>query len=98
MLNVVGTLQNFYILNILSEVLTRKTESTAPKIFDGQEDKLHCFCNSPYSSDETWIGCDSEKCKCEWFHLSCVNLKRVPRSNWYCPVCRKEKRKNGRNL
>ena len=55
-----------------------------------QKDKLYCFCNSPYSSDEAWIGCDSEKCKREWFHLSWVNLKRVPRNNCHCPVCRNE--------
>ena len=69
MANVLGTLQNFYIQNILPEVLTRKIENSAPKIFDGQKDKFYCFCNSPYSSYETWIGCDSEKCKWEWFHL-----------------------------
>ena len=54
-------LQNFYIQNILTEVLTRKIENSAPKIFDEQKDKLYCFCNSPYSSHETWISCDSEK-------------------------------------
>ena len=73
------------------KVLTRKTENS--KIFDGQKDKLYSFCSSPYSSDETWIGCDSEKCEWEWFHLSCVNLKQVPRNNWYCPVCGKKKQK-----
>ena len=40
MANVLGTLQNFYIQNILPEVLTRKIENSAPKIFDGQKDKL----------------------------------------------------------
>ena len=72
MANLLETLQNFYIHNILPEGLTRKIENSAPKIFDGQKDKLYCFCNSPYSSDETWIGCNSEKCKWEWFHLSFV--------------------------
>ena len=91
MINIVGTLQNFYIQNILPEVLTRKIENSTPKIFVGQKDKLYCFCDSPYSSDETWTHCDSKKCKWEWFHLSCVNLKRVPRNNWYCRVCHKEK-------
>ena len=93
MTNVLGTLQNFYIQNTLPEVLTSKTENSAPKIFDGQKVKLYCFCNSPYSSDKTWIDCDSDKCKWVWFHLSCVHLKGVLRSNWYCPVCRKEKQK-----
>ena len=72
MTNVLGILQNCYIQNIFLEVLTRKTENSARKIFQGWKDKLHCFCNSPYSSDESWIGCDSERCKWEWFHLSSV--------------------------
>ena len=93
MTNVSGTLQNIYIQNILPEVITRKMKNTAPKIFNGQKDKLYCFCNSPYSSDETWIGCHSEKSNWEWFHSSYVNLKRVPRNNWYCSVCLKEKYK-----
>ena len=93
MTNVLGTFQSFYIQKILSESLTRKTENSVSKIFDGQKDKLYCFCNSPYSSDETWIGCDSEKCKWEWFHLFRENVTRVPRNNWYCPVCCKEKQK-----
>ena len=63
MTNVLETLQNIYIQNILPEVLTRKIENLALKIFDGQKDKWYCFSNSPYSSDETWIGCDSGKCK-----------------------------------
>ena len=78
MTNVLGTFQSFYIQKILSESLTRKTENSVSKIFDGQKDKLYCFCNSPYSSDETWIGCDSEKCKWEWFNLFCENVTRVP--------------------
>ena len=93
MTNILGTLQNVYIQNILPEVLTRKSENSAPKIFDGQKDKLHCFFDNLYSSDETCIGCNSEKCKWERFHLSSVNLKRVPRNNWYNKPCYKEKRK-----
>ena len=93
MTNVLGTLQNIYIQNILPEVITRKMENTAPKIFDGEKDKLYCFCNSPHSSDETWIGCHSEKSNWEWFHSSYVDLKRVPRNNGYCSVCLKEKHK-----
>ena len=53
MTNILGTLQNVYIQNILPEVLTRKNENSALKIFDGQKDKLHCFFDSLYSSDET---------------------------------------------
>ena len=34
MKNVLKTLQNFYIQNILPEFLSRKIENSAPKIFD----------------------------------------------------------------
>ena len=43
MKSVLGTLQNFYMQNILPEVLTRKTKNSAPKIFDGLKDELYCF-------------------------------------------------------
>ena len=73
MTNVLGTLQNFYIHNILPEVLTKKIENSASKYL--MDRKTNCNV-SRYS-----IFCDSEKCKWKWFHLPCVNLKRVPRNN-----------------
>ena len=73
--NILGVLENFYIQDLVPEMFTQKIENLAPKIFDGQKYKLYCFCNSPYSSDEILIDCDSEKCRWEWLHLPCVNLK-----------------------
>ena len=39
------------------------------------------------------VHCDNDD-ECpygEWFHLSCLKLKNVPRvKRWYCPQCRKE--------
>ena len=76
--------------NILSELLTRKLETFEKKKFDGENEKHYCSCKNIYNEDETWIGCDSDTCKWEWFHLTCFNLKRVPKGNWYCPVRRKK--------
>ena len=76
--------------NILSELLMRKLEYFEKKKFDGENEKYYCYCESIYNEDETWIGCDSETSKWEWFHLTRVNLKRVPKANWYYPVCRKK--------
>ena len=84
--------ENFYMKNMLSELLMRKLEYFENKIFDGEKEKYYCYCESIYNEDETWIGCDSETSKWEWFHLTRVNLKRVPKGNWYYPVCRKKRK------
>ena len=34
------------------------------------------------------IGCDDKKCKVEWYHFSCLNIKRAPKGKWLCPMCR----------
>ena len=82
--------ENFYMKNILPELLARKLENFEKKKLDGEKEKHYRYCKSIYNEDETWIGCDSVTCKCEWFHLTCVNLKHVPKGNWYCPVRRKK--------
>ena len=82
--------ENFCMKNILPELLTRKLENFEKKKFDEEKEKHYCYCKSIYNKDETWIGWDSETCKWEWFHLTCINLKRIPKGNWYCPVCRKK--------
>ena len=48
---------------------------------------VFCYCKE--SRDGTLIGCDFPNCKIEWFHLSCLKLKSIPKGNWYCPDCRK---------
>ena len=58
-----------------------------------QTEKIYCFCKSVYNDDEILIGCDSVDYKWEWFNLFCVKLKRVPKGNWYCPVCCKGKKR-----
>ena len=37
------------------------------------------------------IGCDSEECPIQWFHLSCVNITMddIPEGYWFCPECRR---------
>ena len=43
MTNVLRKLQNFYIKNILPEVLTCKIDNSAPKIFDGPKRQIVLF-------------------------------------------------------
>ena len=54
-------------------------------------DQLWCFCREPESGQ--MIACDNDQCPITWFHTVCVNLKRIPKGNWYCPEC-KQKPKN----
>ncbi|XP_057290910.1 uncharacterized protein LOC130613608 [Hydractinia symbiolongicarpus] len=86
----------------LAELLTRitmelLTERLEPKVVKAPppqanaSEKMYCLCQyNP--NDETFIGCDSTSCKHEWFHLSCVKLKRVPKGSWYCLLCRKARK------
>ena len=82
---------NFFKVHLMPELLTRRLEDKEKEI-DAETDKLFCFCNSPYNGDEPWIGCDSANCPKEWFHLSCVGIKRIPKGNWYCKLCKKQKK------
>ncbi|KAK9369774.1 hypothetical protein V1509DRAFT_619068 [Lipomyces kononenkoae] len=47
--------------------------------------KTYCICNDVSYGD--MIACDDKKCKIEWYHLGCVNMKRPPKGQWICPLC-----------
>ena len=51
-------------------------------------EKLYCFCNDVASGE--MIGCDNLECSLEWFHFTCVNIKRIPRGDWFCKACKSE--------
>ena len=40
--------------------------------------------------------CHNENCPIEWFHFQCVGFKKKPsaKTKWYCPDCKKSKRKS----
>ncbi|GAB7344622.1 hypothetical protein MBLNU457_3110t1 [Dothideomycetes sp. NU457] len=54
---------------------------------EGEEDndQLYCKCQRPSFGD--MVACDNTRCKYEWFHLECVNLKNAPTGDWLCPFC-----------
>ncbi|XP_057306787.1 uncharacterized protein LOC130644983 isoform X1 [Hydractinia symbiolongicarpus] len=79
----------FWMKCILPELFTRKLENnnendvaTTSKII-----KHYCICNPPLDGD--MVGCDH----CDrWYHIQCINLKKIPRSKvWYCKDCKKKK-------
>ena len=50
--------------------------------------KWYCYCQVPDGDD--MVGCDSQACEWEWFHLKRLKLKDFPsKKHWYHPNCRK---------
>ena len=55
---------------------------------DDEDDILrYCVCSLPATTD--MIGCDSGRCKIEWFHFECVGLTSatIPEGSWLCDMC-----------
>jgi len=62
----------------LSSVSNDAVASTSKK-------QLYCYCHGPEVG--TMVGCDNTDCKIEWFHTVCLEMKSVPKGQWYCPDC-----------
>lgn len=52
-------------------------------------EEVFCFCRMPSFGD--MVACDSPTCRFEWFHWSCVGLKKPPKGVWMCSDCRKKR-------
>lgn len=81
--------------SVIAQSMTKKKKSKKSKT-DGNSTKnpdefdendndngelLYCLCNRP--SHGNMIECSNEACTFEWFHFSCVGLKkRVPKGKW----------------
>ncbi|PWN23753.1 hypothetical protein BCV69DRAFT_243779 [Microstroma glucosiphilum] len=52
---------------------------------DEKDENLYCFCQKVSYGE--MIGCDSDECKFEWFHLDCVGLSKPLPQVWYCSDC-----------
>lgn len=49
------------------------------------QDNAWCLCKG--DENGRMIACDNQDCSIEWFHYSCVGIKRRPKGKWYCPDC-----------
>jgi hypothetical protein len=56
------------------------------------DDQVYCFCRNVSYGE--MIACDGDDCIHEWFHLDCVGLSEPPTGVWYCPDCRKRKKRH----
>lgn len=96
--DMIKKLETFWKRCILPELLTRKLQRegvcavyTSPVVAaDTLGQRTYCVCKTT-EDNENMVACD--RCD-QWFHPRCLKLKRLPQSKtWYCPKCRKEKRK-----
>lgn len=63
----------------------KKRRPTKSDSEDDTEEPLYCLCNRP--SFGSMIECSNEHCTFEWFHFSCVGLKkRAPKGKWWVEV------------
>lgn len=53
---------------------------------------VYCLCRQIAFGD--MIACDNEECAIEWFHYTCVNLNKKPRSTWLCPDCSRKRKQS----
>lgn len=64
---------------------------------DGEEERdenLYCFCQR--GSFGEMIGCDSDDCKYEWFHIGCVGVSKPLPQTWVCSDCQAKNKKRRR--
>lgn len=55
---------------------------------DANRNELFCVCQQPNDGTK-YIQCSGGNFpNSRWCHMRCVNLRRAPRGNWYCPACR----------
>lgn len=55
---------------------------------DEEDNSLYCYCQK--QSYGNMVACENDDCKYQWFHVDCLNLKKMPAEDedWYCPDCR----------
>lgn len=101
--HVVGKINTFYISAVLSEVIgkwyTRRSVITGATSCESQQhkdeveetgDKEWCYYCRLGDDVDDLIQCDNPSCHILWFHLTCIEIKHVPKGKWYCPDCRQQ--------
>ena len=76
-------LTSFFVTNVLPEIMTHRLKEE----IESDKENVYCVCRS--NSAGRMIACDNRKCQYQWFHYSCIGMKRAPRGTWYCSDCKK---------
>ena len=89
---IIGKITTFFRLVILPELIGKWftksksiTESTNNCTTSSNATEW-CYCKVDHEDD--LIGCDNVHCPIQWFHLSCLEIEKIPKGKWYCPDCR----------
>ena len=51
------------------------------------EDELDEWCYCRKGSSGQMICCDSKDCPIQWYHTTCLKIKKIPKGKWFCPSC-----------
>ena len=60
---------------------------------EGEDEDTNLYCICQRMSFGEMIECDNPKCKYQWFHFECLGITSAPKGKWYCPECRKLKKR-----
>jgi len=52
----------------------------------GASEEIYCTCRQVSYGE--MVACDNMECQYQWFHYSCVGIKRPPKGKWYCDDCK----------
>ena len=57
-------------------------------IAETEQDELWRYCRQP-EGDQQMIACDDNTCRIQWFYVSCLSIKKIPKCKWFYQDCRK---------
>ena len=71
-----------------SAVTIGSVESVSDSDFAADEiSEIYCVCRRPDDGSKM-IEYASKTSDMKWFHCKCVNVKRVPKFDWFCRKCK----------
>ncbi|MCJ1279759.1 hypothetical protein MMC21_007583 [Puttea exsequens] len=60
--------------------------------------RYKCLCGY-YNTFADWIECSAGPlCEIQWYHLMCVGLDNAPRGDWFCPICKSNRKRKAATL
>jgi hypothetical protein len=68
---------------------TQRYEEAGEILEIDPNEPVYCICRQVAFGD--MIACDNDSCSIEWFHYSCVNLTKKPKSTWMCNTCKNKR-------
>lgn len=71
-----------------------KDDIVAAEGEEERDENLYCFCQR--GSFGEMIGCDSDDCKYEWFHIGCVGVSKPLPQTWVCSDCQAKNKRRRR--